>query len=149
MTPAPSSLSVSGRMAAQRRRDTDPELAVRRCLHAKGLRYRVQYPVPGARRRPIDIAFTRARVAVFVDGCFWHDCPLHGTAPKSNPGWWADKLAGNRARDLDTGNLLAARGWTVLRFWEHEAASDVADEVCLAVSQRRTRSTAGIHRGSG
>lgn len=111
------------------RRDTKPELALRRALHARGLRYRVDLPVPTAGRtvRP-DVVFTRARVAVFVDGCFWHGCPVHATYPKRNADYWIPKLAANRARDEATNARLAAAGWTVLRFWAHtdpDAAADV------------------------
>ena len=112
-------------MSRLRRRDNEAELAVRRLLHAAGYRYRVADPVPGMPRRTIDIAFTRAKVAVFIDGCFWHGCPEHGTKPSSNSEWWATKLAANIARDLDTTQWLESQGWTVLRFWEHEPASEV------------------------
>jgi len=118
--PIPSSIGVSARMSRQRSKDTDAEVAVRRILHAAGLRYRVSYPVPGMRRRTIDIAFTRRRVAVFLDGCFWHGCPIHATRPKANGAWWAEKLDRNMARDKETTLHLEAEGWVVLRFWEHE-----------------------------
>jgi DNA mismatch endonuclease (patch repair protein) len=84
---------------------------VRRRLHAAGLRYRVAYPVPGQRRRTIDIAFTRVRLAIFIDGCFWHSCPEHLHHPRANSAWWVVKLEG--------------MGWTVRRFWEYEPADDV------------------------
>ena len=93
-------------MSAARRRDTRPEVLLRRELHARGRRFRVALRVPGNNRRTIDIAFTRHRVAVFVDGCFWHSCPTHGTRPTANRDWWATKLAANRARDADTDQLL-------------------------------------------
>lgn len=118
--PGASGPAVSARMSVARRRDTAPEVALRRALHARGLRYRVGYPVPGNRRRTIDVAFTRARVAVFVDGCFWHGCPDHGTQPRANASWWQTKLAANAARDRDTDRVLADAGWTVVRVWEHE-----------------------------
>ena len=118
--PAASSDAVRATMRANRGRDTGPELAVRRELHAMGLRYRVDHPLPFDRRRRADIAFTRAKVAVFIDGCFWHGCPEHGTTPKMNSAFWAEKIARNRARDEDTTERLEAMGWTVLRFWEHE-----------------------------
>ena len=86
-------------MSGLRRRNTVPELAVRRLLHAAGLRYRVVYPVPGQRRRTIDIAFTRPRLAVFIDGCFWHGCRAHGSQPRANSEWWRHKIAANQARD--------------------------------------------------
>jgi DNA mismatch endonuclease (patch repair protein) len=107
-------------MALRHRRDTNPELAVRRLLHAAGLRYRVAYPVPGLPRRSIDIAFPRARLAVFVDGCFWHGCPEHGTAPSANPDWWRTKIETNQQRDAHTTQHLGTLHWTVLRLWEHE-----------------------------
>src|SRR5690606_14685991 len=94
----PSSPGVSARMSRQASKDTGAELAVRRLLHAAGLRYRVEYPVPGMARRRIDVAFTRAKVAVLIDGCFWHGCPEHATHPKSNADWWRTKLDRNMAR---------------------------------------------------
>ena len=127
--PGPSSQAVSTRMARARRRDTAPELALRRQLHARGFRYRVAFPIPGKRRRTIDIAFTRKRLAVFVDGCFWHGCPVHGTSPRQNSDWWRTKLTANQRRDADTTQVLVAQGWTVIRLWEHEPASVAADRV--------------------
>ncbi|MFG3123423.1 very short patch repair endonuclease [Streptomyces sp. NPDC048201] len=123
-------------MSRQVSKDTKAELAVRRLLHAAGLRYRVEYPVPGMARRRIDVAFTRAKVAVLIDGCFWHGCPQHATQPKANAEWWREKLARNVTRDLETTQHLTARGWTVLRFWEHEAPEEVADQVRATVERR-------------
>ncbi len=131
--PGASSPALAARMSVLRRRDTAPEMAIRRELHAAGLRYRVAYPVPGLRRRTIDIAFTRARLAVFVDGCFWHGCPEHGTRPRSNSGWWEAKLGANRARDADTTAYLQRESWTVLRFWEHENPRAAADTIVSAL----------------
>ncbi|PTU57864.1 very short patch repair endonuclease [Sphaerisporangium cinnabarinum] len=116
-------------MSTAKRRDTSPELALRRELYAKGMRYRVTFPVPGQKRRTIDIAFTRARVAVFVDGCFWHGCPVHGTSPRANGQWWKAKLAANRARDEDTDRVLRSMGWHVVRVWEHESPAEAAGRV--------------------
>lgn len=121
-------------MQSNTRRDTKPELQLRRELHATGLRYRVDYsPLPGVRRRA-DVAFTRQRVAVFLDGCYWHGCPEHG--PRrfgTNSEFWTDKIATNRARDADTTRRLEEAGWVVLRYWEHEdprvSAAAVADVV--------------------
>ncbi len=127
--PGPSSTAVSRRMATARRRDTAPELLLRRELHRRGRRFRVVVKVPGNNRRTIDIAFTRARVAVFVDGCFWHGCPQHGTRPTANSEWWTKKLAANVARDRDTERLLASAGWRVIRVWEHLTAAEAADLV--------------------
>ncbi len=127
--PGSSSVAVSARMRRTRKRDNGPELAVRRRLHAAGLRYRVAYPVPGQRRRTIDIAFTRVRLAVFIDGCFWHSCPEHLQLPRANSAWWMVKLQTNQLRDLSVTAQLEGMGWAVLRFWEHEPADDVARAV--------------------
>lgn len=123
-------------MSRHPRRDTGPELALRSLLHAAGYRYRVAYPVPGLPRRSIDIAFTRAKVAVFVDGCFWHGCSEHRQVPASNREWWAAKLEKNRARDEATTAHLEHLGWTVLRFWEHTEPSRALDTVALALRPR-------------
>lgn len=120
MTPKRPLPDVSRRMSAQRSRDTEPELQLRRRLFAGGRRYRVGYPVPGMRRCTIDVAFPKRRVAVFVDGCFWHRCPEHGTMPKSNRDWWNDKLSRNAERDRQVTEALDAAGWSVVRVWEHE-----------------------------
>lgn len=124
-------------MRANRGRDTGPELAVRRAIHSMGLRYRVDHPLPVDRRRRADIAFTQAKVAVFIDGCFWHGCPTHGTTPRTNTQFWSQKIAGNRARDADTTALLEANGWIVLRFWEHEDPLAAAEQIGRVVSGRR------------
>lgn len=124
-------------MQAQARRDTRAELSLRRELWRRGLRYRVDAsPLVGARRRA-DVVFTAARVAVYVDGCFWHACPQHGTLPKSNRAWWQEKLERNVARDRDTDRRLRAAGWAVVRVWEHEPADGAADRVEEAVRSRR------------
>jgi DNA mismatch endonuclease (patch repair protein) len=98
------------------------------------MRYRVAWPIPGMRRRTVDIAFTRARVAVFVDGCFWHVCPEHRTSPASNAAWWSDKLSANQARDVATTVHLAGQGWRVLRIWEHEDPVDAAARIIRMVT---------------
>lgn len=136
--PGSSSSEMSRRMSAVRKRDNGPEMAVRRLLHSAGLRYRVAWPVPGQRRRTIDVAFTRARVAVYIDGCFWHGCPLHGTSPKANAAWWAEKIATNQARDADATAQLQELGWTVMRFWEHENPEDVRSCVLGHLRRRDT-----------
>lgn len=119
-------------MLANRRRDTSPELAVRRLIHATGLRYRVDFAPLGGRRRA-DIVFTRRRIAVFIDGCFWHGCPEHATYPKRNSDYWLPKLERNIERDRETDLLLSGAGWTVLRFWEHEDPAHVAARIRAAV----------------
>lgn len=120
-------------MQGNRSRDTVPELAVRRAVHARGLRYRVAArPLPGL-RRTADLVFSRARIAVFVDGCYWHGCPEHHRLPATHVTYWSQKVARNRARDLDTDAQLAAAGWTVMRFWEHDDPAAVAQAVETAV----------------
>ena len=128
-----SSPGVRRRMQLQRERDTIPELALRRELHRRGRRYRVDVPiVPGTRRR-VDIVFGRARVAVFVDGCFWHGCLEHGTRPGAHSEWWTAKLELNRLRDERNDADLARAGWRVLRIWEHESVDEAARRVQVAV----------------
>lgn len=127
--PAASSETVRRNMSRQRRRDTGCEMAVRKILHAEGMRYRVDFrPLTGERFR-VDIGWKKYRLAVFIDGCFWHGCPDHGTLPKSNSEWWADKLTANAQRDERTDKVLRANGWTVLRFWEHEEPDLVASSI--------------------
>ncbi|MGP4051555.1 very short patch repair endonuclease [Streptomyces sp. 2A115] len=125
-------------MSRQGSRDTTPEVAVRRLLHAAGLRYRVNMPVPGVPRRTIDIVFGKAKIAIFMDGCFWHGCPEHATQPKANAEWWRAKLDKNMARDRETTDHLRAAGWTVLRFWEHESAEDVARRITATVAAQQS-----------
>ena len=107
-------------MSKARRRDTEPEMLIRREAHRRGLRYRVDFAIPGMRRRRADMIFARAKVAVFVDGCFWHSCPDHTSIPRANREWWVAKLEANQLRDRATDAHLEGLGWTVLRFWEHE-----------------------------
>jgi len=116
-------------MRGQARRDTRHEIELRRELHRRGLRYRVDRGVlPGVRRRA-DIVFVRARVVCFSDGCWWHRCPQHGTAAKANKDWWDAKLAGNVERDRDTDQRLSEAGWSVIRVWEHEDVVAAADRI--------------------
>jgi DNA mismatch endonuclease (patch repair protein) len=123
-------------MQSNRPRDTAPERALRSAVHALGLRYRVgTRPVPGLRRTG-DLVFPRARVVVFLDGCFWHGCPDHHTVAKTNADYWAQKAAENRRRDLETDRLLTDAGWVVLRVWEHEAPSEAALRVAALVRER-------------
>jgi DNA mismatch endonuclease (patch repair protein) len=131
--PTASSAEVRRRMRLQKRKDTTPELRVRRVVHAAGYRYRLHIKVPGAPRRTIDMAFTRAKVAVFVDGCYWHGCPDHGHPTVRNSEWWAAKIEGNRVRDRDTDDRLSAMGWRIVRVWEHEDAQTAAARIIAAV----------------
>lgn len=121
------------------RRDTQPEIALRSELHRRGFRFRVdRAPLQGLRSRA-DIVFGPAQVAVYVDGCFWHSCPEHGTRPKANAEWWERKLARNQERDTSTGRILQENGWEVVRIWEHEDPIEAADRVEIAVRQRRCK----------
>lgn len=135
-----SSPAVRASMRSNRGRDTGPELAVRRALHARGLRYRVSFrPLPKL-RRTADLVFTRAKVAVFVDGCFWHGCPEHHTVAKANADFWARKVRENRDRDDETNLRLVAAGWTVVRVWEHQPTEEVAEQIAAVVTgTNRTR----------
>jgi DNA mismatch endonuclease (patch repair protein) len=131
--PAASSPSVAARMSKARRRDTEPEMLLRQEAHRRGLRYRVDAPIPGMPRRRADMIFSRARVAVFVDGCFWHSCPEHTSIPRANREWWVAKLEANQKRDRATDAHLQDLGWTVLRFWEHQDPLSAVDIVERAV----------------
>ncbi|SHX65186.1 very short patch repair endonuclease [Mycobacteroides abscessus] len=134
-----SSAATRASMLANRSRDTGPELAVRRLVHAMGLRYRVDFaPLPSNKRSRADLVFTRARVAVFIDGCFWHGCPEHHTVAKTNGAFWATKVEGNRARDERTNAALTDAGWMVLRFWEHEDPATVAAAIRDSVIRSRS-----------
>lgn len=124
-------------MRANRGRDTRPELALRSAVHALGLRYRVSArPLPDL-RRTADLVFPRAKVAVFLDGCFWHGCPQHHTVAVTNAGYWAQKVLTNRARDRDTDARLAAAGWISVRIWEHEDPRQAAERIREVVLARR------------
>lgn len=119
------------------RRDTAPERAIRSELHRRGLRFRLDRPVvPHLRVRP-DLVFPTQRIAIFVDGCFWHCCPDHASWPKSNADWWRDKLRANVRRDRRTDAALTAAGWLVIRVWEHEMPRDASDRIEQAVRARR------------
>lgn len=137
------------RMSRIARRDTAPELALRRALHADGWRFFVDRTVAGTRCRP-DLSFPRLRVAVFVDGCFWHFCEVHTHLPRRNGDYWLDKLVGNRRRDSATTSRLQAAGWTVVRVWEHETLDDAVQRVEseLVMARRRRGVAHGPDRGT-
>ncbi|WP_026330274.1 very short patch repair endonuclease [Caldimonas manganoxidans] len=138
---SPSSPEASRRMARVRQRGTDVEIELRRALHALGLRYRLQVPLSKKPRRVADIVFIGARVAVFVDGCFWHGCPLHATWPKENAGFWRAKIEANRARDADTTRRLRELGWEVIRVWSHEDPVEAARLIYDRVLERKGRAS--------
>jgi DNA mismatch endonuclease, patch repair protein len=130
--------STSRRMSRVRQRDTSAEMALRRELHRRNLRYRVNYTVLAKPRRVADVVFPRLKIAVFVDGCFWHGCPEHASWPKSNAEFWREKIEANRARDADTNVRLTEAGWRVIRVWEHANPGDAADEIFELVKSRRS-----------
>src|SRR5579859_1705649 len=139
--PHPTSAGRSANMKANRRVDTKPELALRRALHGLGYRYRKDYRLDldgGVRVRP-DIVFTARKVAVFVDGCFWHCCPDHGSRPASNTWYWEPKLRRNVDRDRAADAALGEAGWTVIRFWEHESIESAVAAVVGVLARGRTR----------
>lgn len=131
----PSSPAVSERMSRTKNRDTAAEMAIRRELHCRGLRYRVNAQIDGLGRSRPDIVFTKHKLAVFVDGCFWHRCPEHATPPQANAAWWKEKLDRNVERDRATNERLEELGWTVLRIWEHTRPHEAADLVVDALQR--------------
>ncbi|HEV7771007.1 MAG TPA: very short patch repair endonuclease [Solirubrobacterales bacterium] len=133
--PSASSPAVKAAMQGNRKRDTRPELALRSELHRRGLRYRVdQKPLKGLRCKA-DIVFRRQKVAVFMDGCFWHGCPDHGTSPKTNVSYWSAKLARNMERDRFNNAALGEAGWAVVRVWEHETSADAAERIARILAR--------------
>ncbi|WP_255398242.1 very short patch repair endonuclease [Mycobacterium sp. E2238] len=127
----------SRNMAAVKRANTKPEVQLRSALHLIGYRFRKDFPIRVNRRlvRP-DVAFTKVRVAVFIDGCFWHMCPTHGEIPATNVGFWRHKLEGNASRDREQTRLLTDAGWTVVRIWEHEPLESAVAQVEAALPSR-------------
>ena len=139
--PKPTSPAATRKMRSNRRTDTRPEVSLRSLLHRSGLRFRKDYPIrmPNGKVAHADIAFTQPKVAVFVDGCFWHSCPEHGTIPKSNQEYWVPKLEENVDRDRATDRGLRAAGWKVLRFWEHVDPEAATIAVRSALDQSETQ----------
>ena len=135
VAPPPSSEAVRTRFRRQGRRETAPELAVRRRLHARGVRYRVDVRPCRETRARGDLVWKGRRLVVFLDGCFWHACPACGHQPTANSAWWAAKLSANVARDRRTDAVLRSLDWRVMRFWEHEDPDDVADAICAALGR--------------
>lgn len=137
--------AVRRRMQRTARKDNEFERSVRSLLHGRGFRYRVHFPLPGLRRTTCDIAFPGLKIAVFLDGCFWHGCELHPPSVKKNTDFWLEKIARNRARDARATAHLAELGWAVLRFWEHETAEDIAGAISSAVGNAKAASP-GLRR---
>jgi DNA mismatch endonuclease, patch repair protein len=139
--PFPTSEAAAASLRGNRKRDTRPERRVRALLHRRGLRFRVNHAIhAGGTRTRADIVFTRVRVAVFIDGCFWHQCPQHGNLPRQNTDYWGPKLARNVKRDEEVTTRLLADGWHVLRIWEHTPAEEAAATVVHALaSHSRSR----------
>lgn len=135
-TPEPSSPAARNRMLAAKPRDTKPELALRAALEERELTFAVDVRLGKETRRRADILFEDTRVAVFVDGCFWHGCPVHGTWPKQNAEFWRNKIETNQRRDADTDRRLTEAGWQVIRVWEHEDMSETAQRIAEALHQR-------------
>ena len=136
-SPKASSAAAQSRMRATRQRGTKAEMHLRSALHRRGLRYRVQRSILPDARRKVDIVFPRERVAIFVDGCFWHGCPVHGTWPKQNAAYWQAKINRNKRRDRDTDERLQNAGWHVIRFWEHEHFEQAAEKIDAIISKLR------------
>ncbi len=134
---SPSSHEASLRMARVRQKGTSAEIDLRKALHSKGMRYRLHVQLLTKPRRVADIVFSSTRIAIFVDGCFWHGCPEHASWPKSNADFWREKIETNRARDADTDQRLRSLGWTVIRIWAHENADDAADSIAQIIEARR------------
>lgn len=137
--PKPSSDAALKRMKAAKPKDTAPEMALRSVLHKKGLRFRIDVKPIQELNRKADIVFRHAKVAIFVDGCFWHGCPIHGTQAKANAEFWAMKIKQNQERDKDTVFRLEAAGWRVIRVWEHEDPEEIAQEIYDIVVKRKKR----------
>jgi DNA mismatch endonuclease, patch repair protein len=131
-------------MRGNKRVDTKPEIAIRSLLHRRGLRFRKDYTLRANGRvtRP-DIVFTRRRVAVYIDGCFWHQCPEHGTRPRANAAYWEPKLRRNVERDREVDRALRAAGWTVIRMWEHDEPAWAVDEIAQTLQPPESPVTRG------
>lgn len=138
-TPFPSDSATAFRMRSQKQKDTICEIALRRMLHQSGLRYRIHCrPLPSLNRQA-DIVFRQSKLAVFVDGCFWHGCPTHWKPPKRNSDWWISKIEKNIERDRDTDTLLERAGWLVIRVWEHDDLELVVEQILDSVLLRHPR----------
>ena len=136
LRPSASAPPVRQRMQATLRRDTPAELKIRSLLHRRGYRFRVDVRPLKSQKSRADIVLKRFRVAVYVDGCFWHGCPLHATWPRANGTWWREKIESNRDRDARANAVLIASGWVVVRIWEHEDPISASERIVAAVRSR-------------
>jgi DNA mismatch endonuclease (patch repair protein) len=143
---APSSIEAKRRMQMVRQKNTSAELMLRRELWALGLRYRIHRSVISKPRRVADVLFASRRIAVFIDGCFWHGCPLHATWPKQNAEFWRNKIVANKERDDDTDARLRAEGWDVIRIWAHEDPREAALRIADSVRERSIERDADVKR---
>lgn len=139
--PPPSSEAALRRMQAAKPKDTAPEKAIRSAIHRRGLRYRVDAKPLRDLNRRADIIFRSVKVVVFVDGCFWHGCPIHGTLAKANAEFWRVKIKRNQERDIDTMRLLENAGWKVIRVWEHDDPEEASEKIYDIVRVRRREKT--------
>ena len=140
-TPKSRSIAVRNVMRANKGVDTGPEIRLRSLVHRAGLRYAIDVRPESDINRRADLVFRAAKVAVFVNGCFWHGCPKHYSPPKSNKRYWSEKVRRNRERDVETRSLLKRRGWRVLVFWEHQSAQSCSERVVSVVSERKKRAS--------
>lgn len=136
-TPEPSSAEAQKRMRRVRQRNTGVELELRSALHRLGLRFRLHGRIIPNRTRTADIVLMGVKVAVFVDGCFWHSCPEHKTLPKANRVWWREKLRANVLRDRESNRILRSLGWVVVRIWQHDDFHEAANQIFEVVSRRK------------
>ncbi|MET9154593.1 very short patch repair endonuclease [Streptomyces griseoflavus] len=139
-----SSRGTRASMRSNRARDTKPELRLRSLLHREGLRFRVNARPVATLRRTADVLFTKDKVAVFVDGCYWHGCPAHRSIPSTNRDFWVSKIEGNKSRDRETNSLLVEHGWFVVRVWEHTPTDDAVTLVRLGLEESKAARAARV-----
>lgn len=145
--PPASTPDARSRMEKQKQRDTGPEVRIRSILHRAGYRFRTDCRPESSLKTRADIVFSRIKLAVFIDGCFWHSCPIHKTIPKSNTAWWLAKLEANRNRDRAADEALAEMGWKVMRVWEHEDPEKAARMIASGLDRLYSLSDARISPG--
>lgn len=137
--PKPSSSAAKSRMEAAKPKNTLPEIKLQTALAELGINFETDVkPIEDLHRRA-DVLIREGKIAIFVDGCFWHGCPIHGTQAKANAEFWADKIKRNQERDLDTNEHLEAAGWTVIRIWEHEDPNDAAKQIADIIKEKKSK----------